>query len=504
MSGIEIAGLVLGAFPLMVTAMEHYQETAKAAGTFWRIRTVYRKDYRSVTFCQTKLKLHMEELLGPLVSVDITDNLDLCLELLQRPGGDGWIDTSSRNPLEARLRHCYAPYQDTMEELHLLMEKLNKDFKTQNALFGKLVLEKDPASPRDDFRTRVRTLAKDAAFQDAASSASLRIALQQSEDATQAGGFRDEHKLHIKHVDEPMPVRIGAASCSAVLPNIQLLTCNDDLLHGAKHMKLQNPPTVTFSQPLGNHEAVANLMQEGLCKTLSSNATTSTCFGYLHDEHDDVQYRIYSDSENDQGSRGSVTVSTALKSDFRPPFYRTLRYGLALKLAIAQLKFHPSPWMPKAWLLDEISLSHGNSPAGIVDFETPHVIAGLDNQAKTSDGHSPRDETFWSLGIVLLELCFGKRLETHDLWSSSFARNPLDPFQRLAIAQEWARDVELEADTDFAEAVPWCLQRAPIDASRNEWRKEFVQSVIHPLERCCKSMAPRKVGISPGSSAAAV
>ncbi|RMZ07397.1 hypothetical protein D0860_05124 [Hortaea werneckii] len=283
-----------------------------------------------------------------------------------------------------------------------------------------------------------------------------------------------------------MPVRIGAAICSAVLPNIQLLTCNDDLLHGAKHMKLQNPPTVTFSQPLGNHEAVANLMQEGLCKTLSSNATTSTCFGYLHDEHDDVQYRIYSDSENDQGSRGSVTVSTALKSDFRPPFYRTLRYGLALKLAIAQLKFHPSPWMPKAWSLDEISLSHGNSPAGIVDFETPHVIAGLDNQAKTSDGHSPRDETFWSLGIVLLELCFGKRLETHDLWSSSFARNPLDPFQRLAIAQEWARDVELEADTDFAEAVLWCLQRAPIDASRNEWRKEFVQSVIHPLERCCK------------------
>ena len=165
MSGIELAGLVVGAFPLAVTAMEHYQETAKAAGTFWRIRTVYRKDYRSVTFCQTKLKLHMEELLGPLVSVDITDNLDLCLELLQKPGCDGWIDKSSSNPLEARLRHCYKPYQDTMEELHLLMEKLNKDFKTQNAHFGKLVSDKSPASPRDDFRTKVRTLAKDAAFQ---------------------------------------------------------------------------------------------------------------------------------------------------------------------------------------------------------------------------------------------------------------------------------------------------------------------------------------------------
>ncbi|KAI7279076.1 hypothetical protein KC345_g5557 [Hortaea werneckii] len=97
-----------------------------------------------------------------------------------------------------------------------------------------------------------------------------------------------------------------------------------------------------------------------------------------------------------------------------------------------------------------------------------------------------------------------KELLQAILWSSSFARNPLDPFQRLAIAQEWARDVELEADADFAEAALWCLQRAPVDASRTEWRKEFVQSVIQPLERCCKSMAPRKAGISPGSSAAAV
>ncbi|KAI7104169.1 hypothetical protein KC328_g913 [Hortaea werneckii] len=289
-----------------------------------------------------------------------------------------------------------------------------------------------------------------------------------------------------------------------MLPSIQLLTCNDDLLDTAKRTKSQKPPTVTFSQPLGKDEAVANLMQKGLCKTLTSAATTSTCFGYLHDVHDDVQYRIYSDSGNEQGSQVSVSASTALESDFRPPFYRTLRYGLALKLAIAQLRFHSSPWMPRAWSLDEISLSHGNSSAGTVDFETPHVTASMDNRTPTTSEHSSRDETFWSLGVVLLELCFGKRLETHDLWSSSFARNPQDPLQRLAVAQEWARDVELEADADFAEAVHWCLQKAPIDASRIEWRKEFVQYVIQPLERCCKSMAPKKSAISPGSIALAV
>lgn len=140
----------------------------------------------------------------------------------------------------------------------------------------------------------------------------------------------------------------------------------------------------------------------------------------------------------------------------------------------------------------------------MVDLETLHVTASIDNLTPTSDGRSPRDETFWSLGVVLLELCFGKRLEAYDLWNTSFARNPLDPFQRLVIAQEWARDVELEADGDYAEAVQWCLQRAPIDASRNEWRKEFVQSVIQPLERCCKSMAPRKAVFLPDFCAPAV
>ncbi|RMX85926.1 hypothetical protein D0869_03466 [Hortaea werneckii] len=494
MSGIEIAGLVLGAFPLAVTAMEHYQETAKAAGTFWRIRTVYRKDYRSVTFCQTKLKLHMEELLGPLVSVDITDNLDLCLELLQKPGCDEWIDNSSRNPLEARLRHCYQPYQDTMEELHLLMEKLNKDFKIHNAQFGKLISDKSPASPQDEFKTKVRSLAKDMAFQGPK--------LLYSINFSQREAILQEVEKYIDRLKELLQAIDRVSASSQSRQAVQRLGSWKPLLqywrHAHRIIKSQKPPIVTFSQPLGNHEAVANLMQEGLCKTLSSDAATSACFGYLHDEHDDVQYRIYSDSGNDQESQVSVSVSTALKPDFRPPFYRTLRYGLALKLAIAQLRFHPSQWMPKAWSLDEISLGHSNSPAGVVDFETPHVTASIDNQAKTSDGRSPRDETFWSLGIVLLELCFGKRLEAHDLWNSPFARNPLDPFQRLVIAQEWARDVELEADADFAEAVQWCLQRAPIDASRNEWRKEFVQSVIQPLERCCQSMAPRTAATSPG------
>jgi hypothetical protein len=44
MSGIEVVGLVLGAFPLLVSAMEHYEGVQKVAGTFIKIRRAHRRD----------------------------------------------------------------------------------------------------------------------------------------------------------------------------------------------------------------------------------------------------------------------------------------------------------------------------------------------------------------------------------------------------------------------------------------------------------------------------
>jgi hypothetical protein len=37
MSGLELVGIILGAFPLAISGMEHYEETKKVLGTFFKV-----------------------------------------------------------------------------------------------------------------------------------------------------------------------------------------------------------------------------------------------------------------------------------------------------------------------------------------------------------------------------------------------------------------------------------------------------------------------------------
>lgn len=43
MSGVEAAGFVLAAFPLLISALEHYRESAEVLKDWWRYKREYRK-----------------------------------------------------------------------------------------------------------------------------------------------------------------------------------------------------------------------------------------------------------------------------------------------------------------------------------------------------------------------------------------------------------------------------------------------------------------------------
>ncbi|KAF2007648.1 hypothetical protein P154DRAFT_407825, partial [Amniculicola lignicola CBS 123094] len=84
-----------------------------------------------------------------------------------------------------------------------------------------------------------------------------------------------------------------------------------------------------------------------------------------------------------------------------------------------------------------------------------------------------------SLGILLLELCFGRRLEDHPLRK----RHPRgDPDSKQAFdlmaAMQWSKNVHDEGGSDYAMAVKWCFLGASSPDLNKSWRSEIITSVV--------------------------
>lgn len=138
MSGIEIVGVILGAVPLVISAMEHYEETKKAVGTFHKIRRQHRKDLGKLKDCQLKFKLNMKELLLPLLAEETVTRVEY-ERLLASPGGDGWREENVDEGLVQRLGECHERYMEILQDMEDTFVQLCKATKVDDAQFQALL-----------------------------------------------------------------------------------------------------------------------------------------------------------------------------------------------------------------------------------------------------------------------------------------------------------------------------------------------------------------------------
>lgn len=82
MSGLEVAGLALAAFPLLISALGHYQDLAVKAKIFWKIRKEHTKWMHELRICKLAFERNLQFLLLPLVA-----DGDVIDKLLGDPGG---------------------------------------------------------------------------------------------------------------------------------------------------------------------------------------------------------------------------------------------------------------------------------------------------------------------------------------------------------------------------------------------------------------------------------
>ncbi|TKA60164.1 hypothetical protein B0A55_11455 [Friedmanniomyces simplex] len=127
MSGVEvILGLVLGGIPLCISAMEHYADIKRVTGTFIEIRRQHGKDLRRVKLCELQFKLHLKQLLLPLLNDGIVDKPEYA-ELLLQPGGDGWKEKHVSEALAQRLDEGHEYYVETLKDMVATVAQLCKE-----------------------------------------------------------------------------------------------------------------------------------------------------------------------------------------------------------------------------------------------------------------------------------------------------------------------------------------------------------------------------------------
>ncbi|KLU83202.1 hypothetical protein MAPG_02267 [Magnaporthiopsis poae ATCC 64411] len=122
MSGFEIAGAVLGAIPIAITALDKYKEANKRFA-FWRgIRQEHKRFSSDLEFQRCNFELNLKQLLLPL----LMDNESIQV-LLANPGGDEWKRPEIEKALKERLAGSYEHYLSIMEGLQKAVGALNQE-----------------------------------------------------------------------------------------------------------------------------------------------------------------------------------------------------------------------------------------------------------------------------------------------------------------------------------------------------------------------------------------
>lgn len=129
MSGIEIAGLVLGSIPLVISGLEHYAEGVSTIKVMFNYPSEFKSLGRRLRVEQGIFRNIIELLLHDCVG----DRL--LTELLENIGGKSWSDPDVEKALRRKLQASYALYLEAVESLNkTLIEfkerlKLNEDGK---------------------------------------------------------------------------------------------------------------------------------------------------------------------------------------------------------------------------------------------------------------------------------------------------------------------------------------------------------------------------------------
>lgn len=126
-TGIEVAGLVLGAIPLVLSALENYENFLDPTKSFFKYQGELSRATRQLANCYTSYEQSIQILLTP-----IADPQEL-QDMMENTGSELWKDNEIDEALQKRLGTSYRACIRTVREIEGAMMSIAKHLNIEGA-----------------------------------------------------------------------------------------------------------------------------------------------------------------------------------------------------------------------------------------------------------------------------------------------------------------------------------------------------------------------------------
>ncbi|OBS22579.1 hypothetical protein FPOA_08915 [Fusarium poae] len=118
MSGLEVAGIVLGSIPLVISTLEHYKNGVSLIQRYRRYERELQRLIRNLETEQVKLQNVCEKLLDGIVSPSLID------AMVEDPGGDLWTKKETHKAIRTRLWKSCDVFERTLRDIQTATDEM--------------------------------------------------------------------------------------------------------------------------------------------------------------------------------------------------------------------------------------------------------------------------------------------------------------------------------------------------------------------------------------------
>ncbi|QSS61047.1 hypothetical protein I7I51_05855 [Histoplasma capsulatum] len=462
MSGLEIAGIVLGAFPLIIHLADGYMNGVHTIQGWARHQRQLMHLKQLLETEQTRFLNTCDSLFRACTNAS-TSEIETLLAGVD-PAGAEWA--KYQESLRGMLGRSYDPYIATIVDMNNALEEMKEILNRY---------KKSPGSKCRRPRRLAFTLSKhkreellDRISKNNNMLAALfeqRQRLEVHKRRTTSSGY-GRIRQHCINLYDVLSQAWGCCCKDGHIANLHLPTLM------ANHMALQSDIKL---------QMIFQAMED------QNNVTTKWQWQQAYIQQLVVQ----------EPKLPKRPVSTSCMSSTKPskkfhvpspdpqlkPWTRKERFKLAVAVSTSVLQFDDTPWLKQSWGTDDIHFLVNPSSsmpehAYLSTVFSQSSKAPMKQQNRTKFPPLIRNKALFALGIVLIELAFGRplsRLRTDkDVEDSGGMQDLVDTFTIKRLLE----GVEDEAGYDYSEAVRRCIE-CPFDGKEARFSNDAFQEAVH-------------------------